>query len=209
LVLQAGVLPALSQLPAPTALSDADFARCGRHTCTWVPWSKPRTFQRGAYSYTVEVPDENQNLGFFVLRQAQKELLRTPLKDLSASTSVVWSDDDRHFAITWSNGGAIGGFEVRVFQIDGASVTELPAISKAFEAFKARHWCEERGDNIQAYRWAADSKGLILVLSVYPTSDCGKEMGHTEAYVVDAATGNIREHWSIKQLNQYLRSHPE
>jgi hypothetical protein len=122
---------------------------------------------------------------------------------------VVWSDDKRNFAVTWSDGGAIGGFYVRVFHIDGDSVTELPSTQAAFGKFKAHHWCETRGNNIQAYDWLADSRQLVLVLSVYPTSDCGKEMGHTEAYVVDAATGNIRQHWNVKQLNSYVRSHPE
>jgi len=63
-------------------------------------------------------------------------------------------------------------------------------------------------DNIQAYRGSGLSR-LILVLSVYPTGDCGKELGHTEAYVVDATTGNIRQHWAIKRLNAYMRSYPE
>jgi len=164
---------------------------------------------RGAYSYTVEVPDGNQDLGFFVLRKGGKTLLRTPLKDLSASTSVVWSDDNRHFAITWSNGGAVGWFDVKAFRIDGDSVEQLPVAEKAYQAFKARHWCETRGDNIQAYQWSPDSRSLVLVLSVYPTSDCGKEMGYTEGYVVDAETGTVKQHWDLARLNAYLKSHPE
>jgi len=201
--------PALTyaQLDAPTALSD--FSGCAHHTCTWVPWSTHKTFKQGDLTYTVEVNSQDDSGGNFVLLRAGKELLHTPLKDLSASTSVVWSDDKKSVAITWSDGGAIGNFHVRVFHIEGSSVTEWPAVKQAFDTFKAQHWCKTRGDNIQAYQWLPNSQGLVLVLSVYPTSDCGKDLGHTEAYVVDASTGNIQQKWGISQLNAYMRSRPE
>jgi hypothetical protein len=203
LVVLSGPFPAFAQLDAPTALSD--FAGCSHHTCTWTRLSGQTLFHEGDLTYG---PDFEGN-GDFVLRRANKELLRTGLKDLSASTSVVWSDDKRSFAVTWSNGGAIGNFSVRVFHIDGDSATEWPATQQAFDIFKARHWCRTRGDNIQAYRWLPDSRALVLVLSVYPTSDCGKDLGHTEAYVVDAPTGNVKEHWGIRRLNAYMGLHPE
>lgn len=206
-LLLCGFVPSGAQLPAPIALSD--FSGCARHTCTWVPWSTHRSFQEGDLTYTVEVSSAQDSGGEFVLCRAGKELLRTPLKNLSASTSVVWADDKKSFAVTWSDGGAIGNFHVRVFHIEGDSVTEWPATNQAYKDFKELHWCAVRGDDIQAYRWLPDSRRLILVLSVYPTSDCGREMGYTEGFVVNASTGKIREHWGIKKLNAYLRTHPE
>jgi hypothetical protein len=197
----------LGQLDAPTAFSD--FAGCKHHTCTWVPWDTHKTFKHGEFAYTVDNFKENDDGGDFVLRRGGKELLRTPLKDLSASVSVVWSPDSRSFAVTWSNGGASGWFDVRVFQIRGDSVVELPAIHDAFENFKARHWCRSRGDNRQAYRWASDSQELVLVLSVYPAGDCGEEMGHTEGLVVNASTGRIEQNWNLQRLKAYIQSHPE
>lgn len=209
-----GLLIALSspaavfaQLDAPGAFSD--FSGCAHHTCTWVPANAHKSFERGALTYTVETNERDENDGIFTLRRGEKELLRTPLKGLSASVSVVWSDDASSFAVTWSDGGAIGNFHSRVFKIKGDSVVELPATKKAFDLFKTRHWCKTRGDNIQAYGWLADSADLVLVLSVYNTGDCGKDLGHTEAYVVDAPTGKIVDHWDINRLNAYLRAHPE
>lgn len=207
LALAIGSSAACAQLDAPTALSE--YASCKHHTCTWVPWNTHKTFKHGEFAYTVDKLKDNDEDGDFVLRRRDKVLLRTPLKDLSASVSVVWSPDSRSFAITWSNGGASGGFDVRVFQIRGDSAVELPAVGVAYEAFKARHWCPARGDNLQAYRWTSDSKELILVLSVYPTGDCGKQMGHTEGFVVDASTGRIIKNWNRHRLEAYVRSHPE
>jgi hypothetical protein len=202
-----GSIPVPAQLDAPTALSD--FAGCAHHTCTWVPWSTHKVFQQADLTYGVEVTGQDNHGGVFILRRKGKELLRTPLKDLSASVSVVWSSNRNSFAITWSDGGAIGNFHVRAFHIDTDSVTEWPATKQAFDAFRARHWCEARGDNMQAYQWFPNSRELVLVLSVYPTGDCGKELGHTEAYVVDAATGDIQQHWNAKQMSTYMRTHPE
>jgi hypothetical protein len=198
---------ALTQLGAPTAFSN--FAGCARHTCTWVPSSGPKTFEKGDLAYAVEEANKGDDGDSFVVRRHGKVLLRTPLKDLSASVSVVWSDDASRFAVTWSDGGAIGNFSVRVFQIAGDSVSELPAIERATAAFSARHLCKARGDNVQAFGWLSKSRDLVLVLSVYPTSDCGKDLGHTEAYVVDSANGAIRQHWGLKTLNDYMRAHPE
>jgi hypothetical protein len=142
-----------------------------------------------------------------VLSRHGKVLLQARLSDLSASTSVEWSDDDQSFAITWSDGGAIGGFHVRVFHLDGDSVVEWPATSRAWLDFKTRHWCRARGDNIQAFGWMKNTSDLLLVLSVYPTRDCGKEMGYTEGFVVDAATGEVRNRWNREQLAEYIRTH--
>ena len=198
-------LRANGQLAAPGALDSV--SGCAHHTCTWVPFLVGKAFRKGDLSYKVEIGNETG--GTFVLARGGRVLLRTPLEDLDASVSVVWSHDQKNFAITWSDGGEIGIFHVRAFHLDGDRASELPAVNHAYEAFKARHWCEERGDNIQAHSWLHESRDLLLVLSVYPTSDCGKEMGHTEAYVVEALTGQIREHWDLKQLKAYMRSHPE
>jgi hypothetical protein len=206
-IIAGGAAFASAQLSAPTAFDD--FSGCAHHTCTWVPWSTHKTFREGDLSYSVEVTEKDDDQGDFVLRRGEKLLIRTPLKDLSASVSVVWSDDRHNFAVTWSDGGAIGAFSVRVFHVEADSVSELPAWEKAWAEFKKRHWCRARGDNIQAYSWLPDSNQLILVLSVYPTGDCGADLGHTEAYVVNAKTGEIGQNWSVKKLNSYMRLHPE
>lgn len=192
--------PLCAQLDAPPALRD--YSSCSHQTCTWMPLLKDDVFRKGEYTYRVN--DEG-----FVLRHNRRVVLRTGLRGLSASVSVVWSEDSRNFAITWSTGGAIGFFRVRAFHVDGDVVTELPGGKLAWREFTAHHGCKTRGDNIQAHSWLPESQRLVLVLSVYPTGDCGWDMGYTEGYVVDAPTGEIREHWNLKQLNAYLKYHPE
>lgn len=194
---------AIAQLETPGAFDSFD--GCSHHTCGWSLGSAPTWFRAGYLSYSL---NETTNYKF-VLRRGKKVLLHTELADLSGSIRAVWSEDKKSFAITWSNGGSIGVFHVRAFHVDGDSVTELPAVTQAFDEFKARHWCKTRGDNMQAFGWFPNSRDLVLVASVYDTGDCGRDLGHTEAYVVDATTGNIQQHWGFRQLKAFMRSHPE
>jgi len=64
------------------------------------------------------------------------------------------------------------------------------------------------GKTYQAYRWDEANEALVLVMSVYPASDCGKEMGHTEAYFVQPADGGILHHVDLAQLEAYMKTYP-
>lgn len=128
---------------------------------------------------------------------------------MSASVFVVWSQRNDWFAITWSDGGAIGNFHTRVFHIAGNNVKEADSVKPAYADFRSRHWCRIRGNNVQAYGWDETSGALVLVTSVYPTGDCGKDLGHTEAYLVQPASGAILKHLSLRDFNEYAKSHPQ
>ena len=208
ILLVVGTLPLLrdAQVDAPAALSD--FGACSGDTCTWVPeFAKQKIYSRGNLTYLIHVPP-GEGGGTFVMRQGAKVLLTTQLKDLSASASVVWSQKSDWFAVTWSDGGAIGNFHTRVFHVLDDVVHEETLVKPAFQDFRSRHSCKERGENVQAYRWDADTTALVLVMSVYPTSDCGKEMGHTEGYFVRPADGIIVRHLDLAQLKAYMKAYP-
>jgi hypothetical protein len=193
-------------LEAPMASSD--FGACFHDTCTWVPqFSKRQIFERGDLAYSVRMRS-NEDGGTFVLRRDDKILLTTPLKDLSASVSTVWSSKSDWLAVTWSDGGAVGGFHTRVFHLVGDEVRETSATVIAFRDFRSRHSCKARGENVQAYRWDEATEGLVLVMSVYPASDCGKQMGHMEAYLVRPTDGSILQHFDLAQFNAYAKRYP-
>jgi hypothetical protein len=196
----------VAQLDAPMASSS--FGACTQDGCMWVPeFAKQKVYRRGDLAYLVQMLPSEQG-GTFVLRRDRKVLLTTPLKDLSASVSVVWSQKNDWFAVTWSDGGAVGGFHTRVFHIAGDEVRETRAVDRAFQDFRSRHSCKARGENVQAYRWDEANEALVLVMSVYPASDCGKEMGHTEAYFVQPADGGILHHVDLAQLKAYMKTYP-
>jgi len=197
-------VPGMCQLPAPTAISDFGYSSCSSASCLFVPDDDhPKTYRQGNLSYTVTGD------GQFTLSREQRTIFSTRLKDLSASVFVVWSERNEWFAITWSDGGAVGGFHTRVFHIAGDKVSEAEAATNAFADFRSRYWCEPRGDNVQAYGWDKSTGALVLVTSVYPTGDCGKDLGHMEAYLVQPTDGAILKHLSLREFNAYAKSHPQ
>jgi hypothetical protein len=163
----------------------------------------PKTYHEGGLSYAVT------ESGKFTLSRGRKVISSTSLKDLSASVFVVWSKRNHWFAITWSNGGAIGGFHTRVFHVVDEKVNETDSVKPAFADFRARHWCKVRGDNVQAYGWDERIGTLVLVMSVYPTTDCGEDLGHTEAYLVQPTDGGIIRHLNFRDFGIYAKSHPQ
>ncbi len=100
----------------------------------------------------------------------------------------------------WSNGGRIGGYELRAFRIDDGAVLELPLSAPAEAEFDRTYPCKARGHNVYAIRWLEGSSEMLLALEVYPTGDCGKNMGLIRGYRVRATDGAIVERYSEKRL---------
>ncbi len=57
--------------------------------------------------------------------------------------------------------------------------------------FKAKHWCEARGNHLFFLNWTHDSPRAFLVAEVFPTGDCGKETGLYRGYLVKVSDGTI------------------
>ncbi len=139
---------------------------------------------------------------FWFVRRA-KTIFSFKAKDL-VSPGVWIAVNPRHaqFALTYSDGGAIGSFHVRIFQIADDVVTdESKATQQAIDDFRSRHYCKERGNNVEALKWIKGD--LLLMTEVYPTGDCGPDLGHIEAYRVSVPDGKIQEHLTLNQLRQY------
>ena len=140
--------------------------------------------------------------GFWFERNGKK-ISTFELEDLSAPG--IWIAEDpanNEIALTYSDGGAIGGFHVRIFQVNGESVADLSkAVEPATRDFKSRHYCKTRGNNTQALKWIDGS--LLLMTEVYPTGDCGRDLGHFEGYLVSVPGGSIQKHLTARQLEEF------
>jgi len=152
---------------------------------------------------------EPESAKFYASIYSGARLLKTvELKDLSAATFVKWAPDSKAFYVMWSDGGAIGGYHVRVFIVSDDQATESPAPKSVAADFAQHHYCKTRGNNLYAVRWEQGAKQLLLQPSVYPTSDCGKEMGFASGYLVDTETGEIEERYTAKQMKQLTKGCP-
>jgi hypothetical protein len=152
------------------------------------------------YRVTLSVRSEDDDFGQLRVYAGDDMRGSYELHDLSGGIFIKWSPDSRAFYLMWSNGGAIGGYEVRAFRITGGQVTETVITKKAEDEFERKHPCPDRGHNVYAVRWLNGSEELLLAMQVYPTSDCGKELGLYGGYLVGATDGTILRRYSERQL---------
>jgi hypothetical protein len=153
---------------------------------------------------------DNVGATFWFMRD-KKEIFRFTANDIESDSLWIAVDHDRYFdgaihprhvAITYGQGGAIGIFQVRVFNIDTNGVKDVStSINVAVSDFKSRHYCKARGNNVTALKWIRGS--LLLMTEVYPTGDCGLDLGHVEGYLVSVPSGEILEHLTLQQLQRY------
>jgi hypothetical protein len=145
---------------------------------------------------TVISPDGEKRVrltkdGQFIIQLGSTVVAGFGLPEISANIEVGWSPDSRQFFISYSDGGAIGGYRVHMYRLNGKTLAEgnLPAL--VAERFKAKHWCESRGNNLFFLAWTPNSRIAFLVAEVYPTGDCGEAMGTYRGYAVDTVNAKV------------------
>jgi hypothetical protein len=154
----------------------------------------------GRYGIVLAVASEDDDHGQIRVYENSRLLATYALNNLSAGVFVKWSDDSRAVYVDWSDGGMIGGYNLRAFRIDDAAVHELPVSTPAETEFERKYPCKTRGHNMYAVRWLNGSQEMLLALEVYPTGDCGKNLGLFRGYRVRSIDGAILERYSEKRL---------
>jgi hypothetical protein len=123
--------------------------------------------------------------------------------DEPVNTFIKWSDDSGAFYVLIGS-NAIDGQTI-AYEMLGDELRELQAPKAVAQEFAKHHSCQTRGNNLYAIRWEQNSHQLLLMAEVYPTSDCGREMGFSEGYVAEAATGKILKRYTSTQIEAMLR----
>jgi hypothetical protein len=146
--------------------------------------------------------------GWLRVFQGRRVMHEYALQDLSGGIFVKWAPDSTAFYLMWSNGGMIGGYEVRVFRVGDNGVREVPAVTQVLKEFTQKHHCHDRGENIFAIRWVGQSDELMIATQVYPTSDCGKDMGFTAGYLVRIDDGDISARYPQSAVEAEMKKCP-
>ena len=76
-------------------------------------------------------------------------------------------------------------------------------LSQQYPSSSRGHYCKTRGNNVTALRFIGDARHLLLMTDVYPTGDCGADLGHTEGYVIGVPDGKIQRHLSLQELKRF------
>jgi hypothetical protein len=178
----------------------------------WIPYSSKRT--KVAQIDDVELdggfPSNDEGPTFWFVREG-KDTFEASVNDFHSANAWIAIDHDRplpsgsnhaRVAITYFVEAVGGGELVRVFLIDGNDVRDVSkSIDAAVADFRARHYCEARGNTVAALKWIHDD--LLLLTQVYPTGDCGPDAGHMEGYLVSVPEGKIVRHMTLSQLKRY------
>jgi hypothetical protein len=152
--------------------------------------------------------EKDSESGWLRVFEGKRLIREYELKDLSGGIFVKWAPDSAAFYLMWSNGGMTGGYEVRVFRVGDEGVREVPAVTQALKEFTQKHHCHDRGENIYAVRWVGQSDDLMIATQVYPTSDCGKDMGFTAGYLVRIDDGGISARYSQSAVETEMKNCP-
>lgn len=150
--------------------------------------------------------EKDTESGLLSIFRGKALLGRYRLHDLSAGIFVKWSPDSRAFYLLWSDGGMIGGYDVRIFRVSSTRVREIFPTKLAESEFKRSHNCATRRVNIFAIKWLQNSE-LMIATQVYPTSDCGKEMGFTQGYKI-RLDGTVTERYPQEIVETEMKSCP-
>jgi len=155
----------------------------------------------------------SENLALVTLSKRGRILQTARIRDANMPyDSVLISPDNKSFAITWSDAGGAGNWDVRVFRLtnDGRLVDDRSAIKNVEQAFSSRNRCDPwnqpigPANNFNAIGWL-DNDLLWMTGSIYPDSRC-HNMGYSEGYVVRVSSGKIVAHLSEAELLQAYKT---
>jgi len=108
---------------------------------------------------------------------------------------VAWSPDSKAFFITYSDGGNVGTFHVKVVHVSPTGIEITEPIANGRLLFAPRCFDAEM-PNVGAVKWASnDSSRLIIAVEVPPHSSCAS-MGTFRAFEIALPTGRVSASYS-------------
>ena len=109
-----------------------------------------------------------------------------------------WAPDSKAFFLTYSDGGAVGNYEVMVYYPSDEGVETIEptsAVEKDFLAYYPK-CAEPETPNLGGVAWVKDSRRLLVAAQVLPHSNCDM-MGTFSLYEIEVPSGKI-----IKKYDQ-------
>jgi len=104
-------------------------------------------------------------------------------------SEVAWSPDSKAFFVTYSDGGNIGTFHVKVFYVGISGLKESEPIPNGRKLLVPKCFDPEY-PNVGAIKWLKDSSRLLIAVEVPPHSSCAS-MGTFRAYEINVPDGTV------------------
>jgi hypothetical protein len=117
------------------------------------------------------------------------------------NAEALWAPDSTAFFVTYSDGGNIGTYHVKVFNVTKAGLRVVEPIPNGRRLFAP--WCfDAEYPNVAAIRWTAhDSSRLLIAVQVPPHSSCASS-GTFRAYEIAVTNSKVLRHFGQLRAKQ-------
>jgi hypothetical protein len=106
-------------------------------------------------------------------------------------SEIVWSPDSLSFALTSSDGGANGTWEVGMFLLQNSRFRYSDVSREAVDLYQKEFPCTSPQEpNVGAVKFVKESKQLLLVVDPPLTSSCGDQVA-IRGFVVTVPDGKV------------------
>jgi hypothetical protein len=114
------------------------------------------------------------------------------------NAEAVWSPDSKAFFVTYSDGGLVGTYHVKIVYMEAEALRIVEPVPNGRRLFAPTCFDPER-PNVAAVRWMGeDSSRLLIAVQVPPHSSCAR-MGTFKAFEIAVPDGTVLANYG--QLN--------
>ncbi len=181
----------LIAVPAWTqAKTDDDSMYSRSATSIWASGDVTIPAPDGKKSIVVKHPDNPASEETHtVLIRVGRHLYRTKIGAL-VNAEAAWAPDSKAFFITYSDGGVVGTYHVRVVYVSDGGIHAIEPVPNGRRLFKPTCFDPEM-PNVGAIGWTGNaSDRLAIAVEVPPHSSCAS-MGTFKAYVIQLPNGKV------------------
>jgi hypothetical protein len=138
---------------------------------------------------------------------------------------VGWAPDSTRLFVTWTDGGASGGWHTQVYDVTQSGLAEVAGVTQNVRPDLVRrmkkaavpkwvrsqmpaeywHGLEYCADDVVGSQWLNGSSEILVSGLAGPDSDC-KYMGDFVTYRIDIATGKILQAYTEKEAQRLFGS---
>ncbi len=106
------------------------------------------------------------------------------------NAEAEWSPDSKAFFLTYSDGGNIGTYHVKVVYVTGTEIRMIEPVLDGSKLFEPNCYGPEF-PNVGAVKWVGKgSERLLIAVEVPPHSSCAS-MGTFRAFKIELPTGKV------------------
>ncbi|MGP0019263.1 MAG: hypothetical protein ACLPHP_11885 [Candidatus Sulfotelmatobacter sp.] len=124
---------------------------------------------------------------------------KTPIGEW-VNAEVAWAPDSKAFFVTYSDGGNVGTYHLKVFYVEPKGLRVVEPFPSGRVFFKPTCFDPEE-PNVGAIKWGADSSRIVIAVEVPPHSSCAS-MGTFRAFEISLKDGKILQHYDQLQAKQ-------